>query len=91
MKKNLRAEAAERITELLDFPAGIISGLPRIEINGGRQVVIERHMGIIEYSREEILVNSLDNKIKIRGKGLEIRVMNAEVLLITGNIFCVEF
>ncbi len=91
LKKKYHAETAESIAERFDLPAGIVSGLPRIEIKGGRQVTIEQHKGLIEYSRGEIAVNTAKSILRIRGDGLEIRAMTSEILLITGNIHCVEF
>ncbi len=91
MNKKHYALTAESIAERFDLPAGIVSSLPRIEIAGGRQITVERHRGLIEYSREEIAVNTVDSILRIKGGGLEIRAMTSEILLITGNIHCVEF
>ena len=91
MNKKYHAETAETIAERFNLPAGIVSSLPRIEIVGGRQITIERHKGIIEYSRGEIAVNTVKSILRIKGEGLEIRAMTSEVLLITGIIHCIEF
>lgn len=90
MNKKYHAETAESIAERFDLPAGIVSGLPRIEIVGGRQITIERHKGLIEYSRGEIAVNTVKSILRIRGEGLEIRAMTSEILVISGTIHCVE-
>lgn len=91
MKSRRRESLAERASEYFDLPGGVVSNMPRIEISGGRQVLIERHRGVLEYSRELISVNTLKNVVHIRGEGLEIRAMTAEELLISGSFFGIDF
>lgn len=91
MKSRHRESIAERASEYFDLPGGVVSNMPRIEISGGRQMLIEKHRGVLEYSREEISVNTLNSVVRIRGKGLEIRAMTADELLISGNFSGIDF
>ncbi|NLL46089.1 MAG: sporulation protein [Clostridiales bacterium] len=91
MKSRRRESLAERASEYFDLPGGVVSNMPRIEISGGRQVLIERHRGVLEYSRELISVNTLKSVVHIRGEGLEIRAMTADELLISGSFFGIDF
>ncbi len=86
-KKNLW----ERAADALDLPADVIAGLPRLEILGCRRLLVENHKGILEYGDEEIDLNGGQVIIKVKGKGLSLRSMNATELSLDGLIFSVEF
>lgn len=87
LKKNLWEKAAD----VLDLPADVLAGLPRLEILGCRHLLMENHKGIIEYGDEEIDLNGGQVIVKVRGKGLELRAMNASELSLGGIIFSIEF
>ena len=77
--------------ELLDLPADVVAGLPRITLTGSRALLVENHRGILSYSDREIEVNGGAVAIRLEGDGLVLRAMNAGELLITGEIFKLEF
>lgn len=76
----------EKTAEALDLPGEIVAGLPHLELTGSRQLRMENHKGILSYGSEEIHISGGRMVIKVRGKGLELRAMNAGQLLITGAI-----
>ena len=80
-----------KAAEMLDLPGEVVAGLARIEVTGGREVLIENHGGILEYGPGEIDINSSGAIIRILGDGLEIRAMTQSELSIRGLIFSVEF
>jgi sporulation protein YqfC len=80
-----------RAAEMLDLPGEVVAGLARIEITGGREVLIENHGGILEYGPDEIDINSSGVIIRIVGNGLQIRAMTQTELSIRGLILGVEF
>ena len=79
----------EEITERFDLPAET-AGLPKVTITGGRQVLVENHKGLLEYSGEQIEINGGRLRVRIRGTGLELRAMSRELVLVTGQIFGVD-
>ena len=81
----------ERTANVLDLPADVLAGLPRLEIEGCRRLLMENHKGILEYGDEEIDINGGQVVVRIKGKGLELRAMNASELSLQGLIFSVEF
>ena len=81
----------ERAADALDLPADVIAGLPRLEIAGCRRLLMENHKGILEYGDEEIDINGGQVVVRIKGRGLELRAMNANDLSLEGLIFSVEF
>ncbi len=91
MKKFKPENLAEEAFDYFDLPGSLVTNLPRIEISGGRQMLIEQHKGIIEYSPSEISVNAASGIIKIRGDGLELKAMTETRLLVSGLILSLEF
>ncbi len=81
----------ERAARKLDLPGEALAGMPKIEIVGNRRLAVENHRGILEYSDENIEINTQRAVIKVRGTELGIRSMNSETLLIEGFILSVEF
>jgi sporulation protein YqfC len=80
-----------KAAEMLDLPGEVVAGVARIEITGGREIIIENHGGILEYGPNEIDVNSDGVILRIQGDGLEIRAMTATELSIRGMVLSVEF
>ncbi|MBQ2691943.1 MAG: YabP/YqfC family sporulation protein [Clostridia bacterium] len=65
-------------------------GMPRIEMEGDRYIVIEDHGGILEYGPEKITVAADGMKISVIGLGLEIASMDRSSLSLKGRIASVE-
>ena len=85
-KRQKREGLLERTAQVLDLPGDVVAGLPRVEITGSRELRMENHKGILAYGTEEIHVSGGKLILKIRGRGLELKSMNASELLITGEI-----
>ena len=80
----------ERTAEALDLPGDVLAGLPHIELTGNRELRMENHKGILAYGGEEIRISGGKLESTVRGRGLELRAMNAGQLFITGTIQGVE-
>lgn len=81
----------ERAAHVLDFPADVLAGLPRIEIKGCREVYIENQKGLLSYDTDEIHINGGQVKIILKGEGFIIKAMNATELRIEGVVSGLEF
>jgi sporulation protein YqfC len=81
----------ERASERLDLPGNILAGMSRIEIIGSGTLLLEHHKGILSYGTEEIHIGVLDGVVKIKGTELMLRAMDAQALLVTGQLLSVEF
>jgi sporulation protein YqfC len=81
----------DKTSQLFDLPADVLTGIPRIELLGDRELRIERHKGILLYGKEEIRVSGGKMVMVIRGSGLELKAMSTVELLITGHIVELEF
>ncbi len=80
-----------RLAEALDLPGEVVAGVPRLEITGSRELRMENHRGILDYSSEEIRISGGRSEICVRGMELTLRAMNSRELLITGTILQVSF
>lgn len=79
------------VAELFDLPADVVAGLPRLEMIGGRQLYLERHLGILTYSDLQIDVNTAAGVLRVRGERLTLVAMTAEEVRIGGQINAVEW
>ena len=87
MERNRKREGLlEKTAEVLDLPGDVVAGLPHMELTGSRELRMENHRGILAYGEDEIHISGGRMVVKVRGKGLELRSMNARELLITGAI-----
>ena len=80
-----------RASKLFDLPADALAGAPRVEIVGDGELRMGPHRGILAYGPEEIHISGGSMVVAVRGRGLELRAMTPEELLITGEIRGVEF
>ena len=85
-----KRDILEQTAETFDLPGDLVAGLPRVEVVGDREVRMSHHRGILAYGREEIHISGGKVIVKVKGEGLELRSMNADELLITGQIRALE-
>ncbi len=62
-----------------------------IEINSGREVLIEGSRGIIEYSDTKIQVSVGRQSVTVHGSDLTVRNMFTQMIVIIGRISSVEY
>ena len=79
------------LAESFDLPLDVLPGIGSVTIIGGRQVRIEGHRGVLEYSQERIVVLMKNNKLLISGVELSMQAMNAQELIAEGKIAGVEW
>ena len=89
-RQGRRGSLLEKTAEVFDLPGDVVAGLPRVELLGERQLRMENHRGILAYGTEEIHISGGKLIIKVRGRELKLRAMNAAELLITGEIAGVD-
>jgi sporulation protein YqfC len=81
----------QRMSEVFDLPGEVLEGIPKLSLTGNRRLHIEGHKGMLEYDSSIIAINGGETILRVYGHNLEILSMNAEELLIAGNIVKVEF
>lgn len=80
----------EQTAQALDLPGDVVAGVPRMELMGSGEFWMTGHRGILSYGEEEIHISGGRMIVCVRGKGLELRTMNANSLCITGEISGLE-
>ena len=90
-KGKIKKSVLDSAAELFDLPADAVAGLPHVEVLGNAQFYMERHRGVLAYSREEIAVNGEKLIVKVCGRDLELVSMTGGALRIRGWIDRVEW
>lgn len=80
----------QRLADDADLSTESLPGVPIIEIAGESRVLVERHCGMTEYSRERICVKVRYGFVCICGCNLELTRMSQDQLIISGRIDCVQ-
>ena len=76
----------ERTARAFDLPKGVVTGLPRIVLVGREELRMERQRGVLFCREDEIGISGGKLMVRVRGRGLELKAMSADALLITGEI-----
>lgn len=94
MKKNRalhESELKEKIANSLKLPKDCICGSTIATITGNKEIWIENYKGILEYTTEQVLIQSKSCRILIEGKCLCIDYYTNEDMKITGIIHCIRY
>lgn len=93
MKKVNKKELGikKNIAQALELPKEVMLNLPLITLVGREQLSIENYMGIIEYSCEQIRLNTNCGALKIIGKNLFVKEITSENIEVYGTIFSLEY
>ncbi|AET70393.1 YabP family protein [Desulfosporosinus orientis DSM 765] len=79
------------VGEVLDFPPDVVGEGPKITIIGRKQIVVENYNSILNFSEEEIRLETAEGDIYFRGKGLMLKVILATELQIEGELTSFSF
>ena len=79
------------LAEAIDVPPEAVTGMAKVTLTGRRRAAVEHHTGLLGYTAESVEVSAGRDRIRIIGAGLQLRAMDSETLLITGNITAVEY
>lgn len=76
----------QRLAGLLEIPQDIVMDLPRITMLGNKQLLIENHKGIIEYTPSMIRVKLNQGELVIGGTDLTLGNLQIEQILVEGTV-----
>lgn len=80
-KRNLQSLAG-----LLDIPQDIVLDLPRITMLGNKQLLVENHKGIIEYTPSLVRIKLSQGELFVYGETLTLGNLQAEQILVEGVV-----
>ena len=86
-----RKGSIQALAGLLEIPQDIVLDLPRITMLGNKQMLVENHKGIIEYTASLVRINLNQGVVSIRGAELVLCNLQAEQLLLEGTITDVNY
>ena len=77
--------------EQMDLPEGMLSGMPQLTLDGDRQLLVERHCGIVEYGTQRIRIAAKSFTIELLGDRMQLVAMDGDNIRICGKIFSVAY
>jgi len=77
--------------DMLDLPKDLVLELPRLIIIGNKELYLQNHKGIIDYSHELIRINLVRGYLEVQGESLQIRTIIPDEITIAGKISGVKF
>lgn len=83
-------EFLEHLASERELDSEVMPGQSLVEIYGSQRVLIEHHMGVMQYCTGEICVKVRNGTICVAGSNLELVRMTHEQLVIIGNICTVS-
>jgi sporulation protein YqfC len=79
------------VGNLLDFPPDVVGEGPKITITGRRQILVENYISIINFSEEEIRLETAEGDVCFQGKGLALKVILSTELRIEGELSSLSY
>ncbi|NLL70572.1 MAG: sporulation protein YqfC [Epulopiscium sp.] len=84
-------QVKKKITNWLEFPKEVILDLPVISLIGQEELYLENYKGMIEYNDERMRISTSCGILKIEGRGLHLKVMTTENIVVTGTLLRIEY
>lgn len=81
----------QKLAGLLDIPQDIVLDLPRITMLGNKQLLIENHKGIIEYTPSLVRIKLSQGELIVRGADLTLGNLQVEQILVEGTVRDIQY
>lgn len=81
----------EIIAEKMSLPKDVMLDLPRVSICGDKEIFVENHKGILEYTSLCIRIKTNDGIAHIFGSDLRIIILESDRMVINGELERVEY
>ena len=79
------------IEQTLDLPEILSPGVPHIEMQGNREIIIDGCRGILEYDEDRIKLNAGSLVITFQGSGLVIKTYSENQTVLAGEVVGLAF
>lgn len=80
-----------KLATFFEIPQDIVLDLPRITMLGNKQLLVENHKGIIEYTGQIVRIRLNEGELTICGAGMMLGNLQYEQILIEGTIKEVKY
>lgn len=74
------------LSDLLQVPRDVTSGIPRIEMIGSGQLQVENYLRIEKFSNKEIKLKIKEGSLAVSGDNLKIKTIHPQFIFIEGTI-----
>ena len=81
----------QSLAGFLEIPQDIVMDLPRITMLGNKQLLVENHKGIIEYTPSLVRIKLSQGELFIYGEALTLGNLQAEQILVEGVVQKVNY
>lgn len=81
----------KKVTDMLELPKEVVLNLPMISMIGNEEMHVENYKGILEYDSERIRIYTGNGILKLEGRGLLLKAMTTEEIVVKGVILKIEF
>ncbi|MBQ3125237.1 MAG: sporulation protein YqfC [Clostridia bacterium] len=81
----------ELFAEKMSLPKDVVLDLPRVSICGDKEIFIENHKGIMEYTSSCIRIKTNDGITHIYGEDMKIIILETDRMVINGEFLRVEY
>ncbi|MBR1771668.1 MAG: YabP/YqfC family sporulation protein [Lachnospiraceae bacterium] len=80
-----------KLLETLQLPRDVCLGAMRVTLTGCAEAWVENYRGLLEYSRQSILLQGKNGQVCFEGEQLSIDYYTNEDMKISGRIQCVRY
>ncbi|SMC93930.1 sporulation protein YqfC [Sporomusa malonica] len=81
----------QSLAGFLEIPQDIVLDMPRITMLGNKQLLVENHRGIIEYTPSLVRIKLNQGELCILGEDLMLGNLQAEQILVEGVVQEVKY
>jgi len=89
-KRNIKKQLLQ-MTQIFELPAEAVLGDFRLISISNRDVFIENHLGVLEYTQKRLKIRSKEKDILFMGNDIVIKKMGKKNLILQGSIDMIEF
>ena len=86
-----RAREYNKIDKILELPKEVCTNIPKIDIIGFDEMIIENFKGILEYEEFFVRINTHIGIVSINGFNLNLENMTNDDIKVTGQIDSIDF
>lgn len=76
----------DRLVSLLELPGDALLDVARVTLVGDREMVVENHRGLIEYTPDRVVLTVPEGQLTIDGEALRIGSISPEQVVLAGKI-----